>query len=37
MHVKRMFDMYEEEGDEKNCSKQSQNMMESGKCDNKLL
>lgn len=29
--------MYEEEGDEKNCSKQSQNMMESGKCDNELL
>lgn len=29
--------MYEEEGDEKNCSKQSQNMMESGKCDNEPL
>lgn len=29
--------MYEEEGDEKKCSKQSQNMMESGKCDNEPL
>lgn len=29
--------MYEEEGDEKNCSKQSRNMIESGKCDNEPL